>query len=255
MFTLFFILFGTTASAVPTQFTHQGRLLDPDGAPLTGETNITFRVTSAATEGTVLWEEPIVVGLTNGFYAAVLGANEDENPLDTSVFSQSPLWLEIQLEGEDPMNPRSPIRAVPYASMSEVTKHLAGGSVNASAIYVMDSLVINESGEWVGPPPAGIGVPSGGIIMWSGDTIPEGWKLCDGTEGTPDLRDRFVLGAGGSYATGEVGGGGSDTIDVSKVHVSSSSPDVGWAVPVVKEVNSVSSPKPPYYALAFIQKD
>ena len=39
--------------------------------------------------------------------------------------------------------------------------------------------------------------PLGGIIMWSGaiSAIPTGWSLCDGTNGTPDLRNRFVLGA------------------------------------------------------------
>ena len=40
-------------------------------------------------------------------------------------------------------------------------------------------------------------VPSGGIIMWSGTiaSIPAGWYLCDGNNGTPDLRDKFVVGA------------------------------------------------------------
>ena len=40
-------------------------------------------------------------------------------------------------------------------------------------------------------------VPAGGIIMWSGATnaIPTGWVLCDGQNGTPDLRDKFVIGA------------------------------------------------------------
>lgn len=43
----------------------------------------------------------------------------------------------------------------------------------------------------------GSGVPSGVILLWSGTiaTIPQGWALCDGTNGTPDLRDRFVVGA------------------------------------------------------------
>ena len=42
------------------------------------------------------------------------------------------------------------------------------------------------------------GVPLGAIIMWAGtaETIPESWALCDGTNGTPDLRSRFVIGAG-----------------------------------------------------------
>lgn len=50
--------------------------------------------------------------------------------------------------------------------------------------------------------------PEGGIIEWYGDimAIPTGWKLCDGTNGTPDLRDRFVIGAGLTYAVGAVGG-------------------------------------------------
>ena len=45
--------------------------------------------------------------------------------------------------------------------------------------------------------PAPVGVPRGGIIMWSGSIadIPNGWALCDGANGTPDLRDRFIVGA------------------------------------------------------------
>jgi microcystin-dependent protein len=39
-------------------------------------------------------------------------------------------------------------------------------------------------------------VPKGAIIMWSGSQVPAGWALCDGNNGTPDLRGRFVLGSG-----------------------------------------------------------
>src|SRR5690606_9453998 len=48
----------------------------------------------------------------------------------------------------------------------------------------------------------------GVIVMWSGsaDNIPEGWALCDGTNGTPDLRDLFIVGAGREYAVGATGG-------------------------------------------------
>jgi microcystin-dependent protein len=51
-------------------------------------------------------------------------------------------------------------------------------------------------------------VPPGAIIMWSGsiNDIPVGWALCDGRNGTPDLRDRFIVGAGGSYNVGDTGG-------------------------------------------------
>ncbi len=43
---------------------------------------------------------------------------------------------------------------------------------------------------------SGSSLPGGAIIMWSGSTVPGGWALCDGQSGTPDLRGRFVLGAG-----------------------------------------------------------
>ena len=51
-------------------------------------------------------------------------------------------------------------------------------------------------------------VPTGFIGMWSGSasTIPTGWTLCDGTNGTPNLTDRFVLGAGKAYQPGATGG-------------------------------------------------
>lgn len=52
------------------------------------------------------------------------------------------------------------------------------------------------------------GVPTGFIGLWSGVAalIPAGWLLCDGQNNTPDLRDRFIVGAGGSYAVGAKGG-------------------------------------------------
>lgn len=51
-------------------------------------------------------------------------------------------------------------------------------------------------------------VPAGIIVMWSGSSasIPSGWVLCDGSNGTPDLRNRFVVGATSTYAVGATGG-------------------------------------------------
>lgn len=63
--------------------------------------------------------------------------------------------------------------------------------------------------------------PSGGIIMWSGSigAIPSGWKLCDGTSGTPNLVDRFIVGAGSSYTVGAIGGANSVTLTESQIPV------------------------------------
>lgn len=61
-------------------------------------------------------------------------------------------------------------------------------------------------------------VPSGGIIIWSGaiSAIPAGWQICDGTNGTPDLTDRFVLHAdadsGGTNDVGDTGGASTHTL-------------------------------------------
>lgn len=57
-------------------------------------------------------------------------------------------------------------------------------------------------------------IPSGVILLWSGSTsnIPTGWVLCDGQNSTPDLRDRFVVGAGSTYAVDATGGEASVTL-------------------------------------------
>jgi len=65
----------------------------------------------------------------------------------------------------------------------------------------------------------GTSVPTGCILIWSGSagSIPSGFQLCDGTNGTPDLRNSFVLGAGNSYVVGQTGGS-TDAIVVSHTH-------------------------------------
>jgi hypothetical protein len=59
----------------------------------------------------------------------------------------------------------------------------------------------------------------GMIVMWSGAvaTIPTGYVLCDGTNATPDLRNRFVMGAGSTYSPGNTGGS-ADAVNVTHNH-------------------------------------
>jgi hypothetical protein len=65
--------------------------------------------------------------------------------------------------------------------------------------------------------------PAGVIVLWSGSigSIPSGWALCNGNNGTPDLRDRFVVGAGSNYAV-NASGGSADAIVVSHTHTATS---------------------------------
>jgi microcystin-dependent protein len=64
-------------------------------------------------------------------------------------------------------------------------------------------------------------IPIGGIVMWSGTSIPSGWALCNGQNNTPDLRDRFVIGSANLYAVG-ASGGSKDAIVVSHNHTATS---------------------------------
>lgn len=114
-------------------------------------------------------------------------------------------------------------------------------------------------------------VPLGGIIMWSGSiaTIPANFALCNGSGGTIDLRDRFVVGAGNVYAVGNAGGANNTSASHTNNH--STSVDglaAGANVPFTGGVlsnltvghthtahgdHSIAT-LPPYYALAYIQR-
>ena len=69
----------------------------------------------------------------------------------------------------------------------------------------------------------GTTIPTGMISLWYGaiGSVPSGWYLCDGANGTPDLRDRFVVGAGSTYSVAATGGA-TDAIVVSHTHTATS---------------------------------
>ena len=86
-------------------------------------------------------------------------------------------------------------------------------------------------------------VPTGCILLWSGSTgsIPATWYLCDGTNGTPDLRDRFIVGAGNTYAVNATGGS-ADAIVVTHNHTATSTvTDPGHKHNAITQVSGGSS--------------
>jgi hypothetical protein len=115
-----------------------------------------------------------------------------------------------------------------------------GGVTLSNAVTGTGSMVLSASPALTGTPTsttAAVGtnttqvattafvqatLPSGVIVMWSGSiaSIPTGWLLCNGSNGTPDLRDRFVLGAGGAYSVSSTGGSANATL-VSHTHTAS----------------------------------
>lgn len=84
-------------------------------------------------------------------------------------------------------------------------------------------------------------IPRGIISMWAGGVhdVPSGWHLCDGTNGTPDLRDRFIVGAGSSYGPGATGGSNSSSPTIT-VHGSGTGVQVGYHTLTVGEMPSHS---------------
>lgn len=83
--------------------------------------------------------------------------------------------------------------------------HLGGIDVRGSEVYFDVGQIPAEAVGGLNIPTE---IPTGSIILWSGaaNAIPVGWLLCDGTNGTPDLRNRFIVGAGDTYAVGAAAG-------------------------------------------------
>ena len=117
------------------------------------------------------------------------------------------------------------------------------------------------------------GFVTGMIIAWSGSVanIPSGFVLCDGNNNTPDLRDRFIIGAGNNYAV-DATGGSKDAVLVSHFHTtenfvgrSNYAEPRNFGVGTDGNLNSTGNTDtkgedgtnknlPPYHALCYIMK-
>ena len=116
---------------------------------------------------------------------------------------------------------------------------------------------------------------TGMIMMYNGSSAPSGWAICNGSNGTPDLRDRFIVGTGSSYSLGNTGGANSVTLTLNQIPAHTHTyerTDVGinvndrpWPASNndcdMTNQNTSSAGggqshenRPPYYALMFIMK-
>lgn len=110
-------------------------------------------------------------------------------------------------------------------------------------------------------------IPSGTILLWSGAIvdIPVGFVLCDGTSGTPDLRDKFIVGAGLTYAVDDTGGnvnhnhpftgdGHLHTIPADIFIASGAGYANQTSLNAASGTTDNANGLPPYHALAYIMK-
>ena len=108
---------------------------------------------------------------------------------------------------------------------------------------------------------------AGMIILWSGAilNIPVGWQLCDGTNGTPNLQNNFIVGAGSTYAVGATGGNLTHThaaTQAAHAHYLVGGAGITGGTVFTPATNSqtpvITVPSvnhlPPYYALCYIMK-
>lgn len=107
----------------------------------------------------------------------------------------------------------------------------------------------------------------GMIVLWYGAIadIPDGWVYCDGTNDTPNLKNRFVIGAGAAYAVDNRGGddihshafttdGHSHLLVVGSDIQGGANLDIATTIETDTGRTSSSSNIPPYHALAYIMK-
>ncbi|MEM6996497.1 MAG: hypothetical protein AAF721_38690 [Myxococcota bacterium] len=135
-------------SEVPGSLTHQGRLFDNFGDPITGTLDLTFTIYDAPGAGAAeLWSEVISVDFDEGYYSAELGLGE---PIDVPlVFDGSTRFLGVAVEGDAEMTPRATVGSVPYALVAQD----ANGDIHPTSVEIEGvGPVIDSAGAWVGPP-------------------------------------------------------------------------------------------------------
>ncbi len=243
----------TSGESIP----FQAVLRDANGNVMSDNpATIRFGLYGAAEGGTALWCREMEVPLdTNGLFSVELAdgngtevAGAQYAKLSDGLKSARSLPLYIGLSVKNgsawtTIAPRQKIASVPYVSYaidadasrgaftvagSATLKALETGNlevfgrtdvtgastVNAVAESTHDVNVSSSASV------SGFGTfPVGSIIMWYGDVnnLPNGWRLCDGRNGTMDLKDRFVMGTKSGSEVGKTGGEGSRTLSVANL--------------------------------------
>lgn len=240
----------TQGEEAPKGFAYQGVLSDPVSGALAGEQKVTFRLFDGPSEGIALWEtNQTVVCAEGGLFHAWLAGDELEQAFLDAGKGPFARYLELEVEGHgEAIAPRVEFASAPQVLLARRARQAATGfavegdlsfaeegklqmaGTNAVAAFAGEAAFTNlevaGDAAWTsnaaplavsGTVTAGKqkvpgSAPVGSIAIWlDAEHIPDGWRLCDGSHGTPDLRNRFLVGVGrdeenNAYACGDTGG-------------------------------------------------
>ena len=240
------------AQAVETSIAYQGVLRDDQGAVLQQTQQvIAFRLYGQASGGTALWGRSLAVlldeqGLFNvelsDANGSALGDATNASLADALKSARGgSLYVGLTVEGSSgEIAPRQKILSVPYAGYAADVSKADGDFTVAGKATLADvsTAVLDVAGKATFTQQAtfnngvtvngnlsvgntgtlsGYGtIPVGGIILWSGSNVPDGWALCDGKNNTPNLLDRFVMGSAPNNR-GQTGGSAEVQLSVSNL--------------------------------------
>ena len=212
-----------SAFAVETSIAYQGVLRNAQGTEaITGSKNITFALYTQATGGTPVWGRTVNAQLdSSGLFnveladgnGSVLSGATHESLVDALKAARGgTLYVGLTVaDSSGEIQPRQKILMTPYSSWAADVTNASGdfnvaGKATIKNAEVTGGLVVNGKTT----------LPVGGIIMWSGSSVPDGWALCNGQTvngvQTPNLVDRFIY---GSNLVNVRGTGGSDKVTLS----------------------------------------
>lgn len=254
---------------VPNEIRYNGRIKEYR-VDVTGTRNINFKIYDSLTGGTAKWESGNkTITVSSGIFTYNL--SPDASLVD---WRGKDYYLEIEIDGKK-LEPREKLTAVPYAIHSNTAENIILKSNAEFSVTIGNDkhfIVNSDTTKSVVGTTEYYMVPKGAIIIWSGaiDKIPSGWVLCDGANGTPNLTDRFVLGAGNSYAVGISSGEVTHTLTVEEMPSHSHTLEYradgaggGGAGP--NKTGTINTGEtggglphnnmPPYYSLCYIMKN
>ena len=155
---------------VPPTITNQGRLFNLEGTPIDGALEVVFSIYAAQNDDEPLWSESHTILFEEGYYSVSLGSVV---PFGDEVFDGSLRYFGITVGDEPELSPRSAIQSVPYALLAQDVN----GDIHPTTVTINGTEVINENGEWVGPPT--------GLLGPTGPAGPTGPTGAAGAAGQP----------------------------------------------------------------------